>query len=160
MWTSRRKSSPSSVTKPHFYDSISFNFNFSNHFAFWHSWSTQQNSSSLLSDIALNVERECNGCTRSMKQKKLGWFHEPIEKSPEQVPTWKLLMNYSRQLLLTVCSRFCVKTIHLNIIFPASHILNLFCFCQNILECVIKSIRTDRGGVHLPSSKPQIRVND
>ena len=83
-------------------------------------------------------------------------MYEPIEKSPEQAPTYQLHMNYNHQLLLTVCAIFCMKTIHLNIILLASHVLNIFCPYQNILECVINSIRIDRMGVHLPSGKPQI----
>ena len=55
---------------------------------------------------------------------------------------------WESMLLLTVCTRFCMKTIHLNILLPGSHVLNLFCLCQNILECVIKSIRTDRVKIH------------
>ena len=73
-------------------------------------------------------------------------MYKPIEKSPEQAPTYQLHMNYNHQLLLTVCAIFCMKTIHLNIILLASHVLNIFCPYQNILECVINSIRIDRMG--------------
>ena len=89
---------------------------------FWHFSPLDDSTSDKLVKVGLNL-----GAVNSSSIMELNLLSASLAIVSRIVSNACLGVAWESMLLLTVCTRFCMKTIHLNILLLVRHVLNLFC---------------------------------
>ena len=89
---------------------------------FWHFSPLDDSTSDKLVKVDFNL-----GAVKSSSIMELNLLSASPAIVSRIVSNACLGVAWESMLLLTVCTRFCMKTIHLNILLPVRHVLNLFC---------------------------------
>ena len=89
---------------------------------FWHFSPLDDSTSDKLVKVDFNL-----GAVKSSSIMELNLLSASPAIVSRIVSNACLGVAWESMLLLTVCTRFCMKTIHLNILLLVRHVLNLFC---------------------------------